>query len=158
MLHIELNREDLSNIYNAITQLELTAKEIKENFALQCAMDMQIELVNAIISQKYAGQYEKLSEVYSKWKLKEVGFLDFWRLYSDLLNSIGIFKVGTESAWAAGVLPGTVSQKGDSIEHYGSINEEVRPLFKPVTEEYTLTGWQKRMNEALDKIGKAWQR
>jgi len=158
MLRIEFNRENFANIQNAITRLEAVAKEIKDNFALQCAMDMQIEFVNAITSQKYAGQYDELSAAYKKWKLEEVGFADFWKLYTDLLCSIGTFKIGRESAWASGVLPGAVSKNGDSIEEYGSINEEIRPLFKPATEEYSQAGWQKRMNEASDKIGKAWHR
>ena len=86
------------------------------------------------------------------------------------MRSLGSYRYG--EGYLGGVHPGAMDSGGKSwhgkgkkgpkgesksIEMYGRVGENKRPVFEPVMEEYKKAGWQKRIDTFMKRMEADWR-
>lgn len=160
----------------ALLRLEIMAKAQKSKLPRTCAEEYRDELVKAIVTQKYASQWASnpYSEWYADWKKMRTGSIGkFWVLFGDLIQSITINNRarGARAGWFAGVPAWAKDSGGKSwfstrenrrgkrkpIAMYAKVNERLRPLFGPSSNEYQQDRWPARAAESFRAITRMWR-
>ena len=97
-------------------------KFLKMEMPRDMAIDCQRNLIAAIVSQKYVGEWGGAGRTYHPryrvWKEQYGGGgMKFWILWGDLLKAIKVFKqkyIGRHWGWMAGIQAGTMDKGGKS--------------------------------------------
>ena len=171
MISIEINKADVARLVSALDRIETTVKvQVPDTMQFKCAVDYyQLVMTNIM---KMSSPNPPYSERYGNWKKKYgwQGYPSPWRLKGDLVKSLGAYKFG--EGYIGGVEPGAMDSGGKSwfgkgksgakgpsksIEMYGRVGENRRPVFTPTMEEYAKDGWQKRGDEMLKRIEADWR-
>lgn len=156
MIEIIIDTSDFKRIIPALERIEKIAKSLSAKLPFEMASEYYMAVLDAILHQKYAGDYTAYRDKYAKWKQKQVGHLKFWWLWTDLMKSLSVFKIG-DNAWCGGILPGATNREGKLIRMYAEPNEEKRPLFSKARTDYIASGMVIKHSKALDLIGKEWK-
>jgi len=124
----------LERLVSTLNAMEAEARNQESELAKQMAVTLSMDTVSNITTQAFGNFGHPYSENYAEWKQKEVGHLDFWKLFGDLIVHISAFKSPTEvNAWESGILPGARNSEGKLVEMYAGVNEAYdgnnRPLF-----------------------------
>ena len=173
---IEINEDDINRITTASRRVNQVARIQSWLHPYECSTDYKNLLKNAILTQKYALSFSPYSPRYAEWKtVKMLRGSHFWRLYGDLLRSIVVEKRG--DGWFAGI-PSTAYDSGGKswfstrkqrrggpkpiamyarVMELGLNNHPARAVFGPALREYIDTGWRKRGEQSLKRIGAAWK-
>lgn len=95
------------------------------------------ELVNAINSQRYKGQWEPLDKDYLEWKRRQGLDTRIWIATGMLRDSISVYR--SNGAWVVGInqrmrYPGSKVHMYKVLRwmEYGTSRMPARPLFRPV--------------------------
>lgn len=143
---------------------------IEDEMQRQCAIKLANNIYIAIKFGKYS--YQPYNLRYENWKNTYFPGKPFWELKGDLAKALQAFKT-PRGNWAAGVPAGIMDSGGKSwfgtgdkgrpkeIAMYGSINERLRPLWKPeseafIDEAFIDNDWRQQARMALKEIGKGW--
>lgn len=172
MIYIYPNIDNALKIVFATHKLEAKTELEATDLPYRCAVDFQHLVINNLNSQKHMGGYAPYGEIYKDWKLRQKVGMQFWKLYSDLVQNIQAFRV--EDGWMSGVVPGRYASKSSSMfgeakgtrkvliaqyagwMEFGRSGQPARPLFTPTKEEYRVTGFRKRGRESLNRIKWSW--
>lgn len=171
-LGVRLDVQDVNNWIRAMVKVEYKAKTlIEDEVQKECASDLQQQIYVAIKTGRIPETPPYVPK-YKKWKNKFYAGKPVWELKGDLAGNLRAFSVpklgGSGRDWVAGVPDGVMDSGGKSlnatgsgkrkeIAYYGAINEAVRPLFKPITNEYASSGWTQKVRTALSTIGREWR-
>ena len=107
----------------ATHKVEDHVKFLKMEMPRDMAIHCQRNLVAAVVSQKYVGEWGGAARQYHPryrvWKetYGRAGGMKFWVLWGDLLRNIKVFKqkyIGRHWGWMAGVQAGVMDQGGKS--------------------------------------------
>lgn len=172
-LNIQFNEDDIARILRASDNVSFKAYIwIQDEMQRQCAIKLSQNIYNAIKTGKYGG-YKPYNKRYQSWKRRYFPQKGPWQIKDDLAKNVRAFPLqssGYGRPWAAGVPNGAMDTGGKSwfgdgtggrrkkeIAMYGSINERVRPLFKPETKSFRDNEWRGFGRRALVKIGGGWK-
>lgn len=171
MISVKVNQADVTRIANALKRIGTTVKvQGLDTMQFKSATDYY-QLVMANIMKRSSPQ-PAYSKRYRNWKYEYgwQGYPSPLRLRGDLVKSLGSYRYG--KGYLGGVLPGAMDSGGKSwfgkgkagpkgpsksIEMYGRVEENRRPVFTPTMEEYSKSGWQKRGDEMLKRIEADWR-
>lgn len=171
MINMSIDQADMTRLRSALAGIQNVVKvQGLDTMQWLCAVDYyQLVITNMM---KRTSPRPAYSKRYRNWKY-EYGWMGYpspWRLRGDLTQSLGAYRFG--SGYLGGVQPGAMDSGGKSwygkgskgpvgkiksIEMYGNIEEDRRPLFEPTMEEYAKEGWPKRGDEMLQKIEARWR-
>ena len=171
MISVKVNQKDITRILNALKRIEATVKvQGLDTMPWKCATDYyQLVMTNIQKRTRAAPAYSKR---YRNWKYEYgwQGYPSPWKLRGDLVKSLGAYKLG--DGYIGGVQPGAMDSGGKSwfgkgkagpkgpsksIEMYGRVEENRRPVFEPTMKEYEQDGFQKRGDEMLKRIEADWR-
>jgi len=179
MITVQVKESDLKRYLNALEKLRGKVQTFgMDEMQRRCAVDYYQLVVKNIMSKMSARP--AYSPRYRTWKY-EYGWMGYpapGRLRGDLIKNMAAFK-DAKNGWWGGIPRGTMDSGGKSwfgkgskgpkggprsISLYGWVYEKgrkdgkqpPRPVFEPSANEYVREGWQKRGQEALDEIKKAW--
>jgi hypothetical protein len=158
--------DDVAKLFNSLNRVYDRARTwIPDEMQRLCAVKLSQNIYTAIKGGKYA--YDPYDSRYQQWKDQFFPGKGFWRLKDDLVKNLRAFSVS--KGWAAGVPAGIMDSGGKSwlgdgsgglhkkeIAMYGSVNERIRPVFKPETESFR-EEWRDRGKKTLNNIGKGWR-
>ena len=171
MIKVEINQSDFARLKTALARLQTTVKvRGMDTLQFNCATDYY-QLVTEKIMRLRAPS-PGYSKRYRNWKYeyKWEGYPSPWRLRGDLVRSLGSYRYG--EGYLGGVHPGAMDSGGKSwhgkgkkgpkgesksIEMYGRVGENKRPVFEPVMEEYKKAGWQKRIDAFMKRMEADWR-
>lgn len=100
-------------VYKTTRVWDYFDKEIKESFLRRVAGSFRAYLVQAIVSQEFTSSYDKLSNVYVKWKTAWGLPLDFWKQYGTLYRNFEITK--TDNGYSISIAKGVMPHRHKSI-------------------------------------------
>jgi len=161
----------VTKIVNALNRLESTVKvQGLDTMQMKCAVDYYQLVMEKI--QKRHRPSPAYSKRYRNWKYEYgwQGYPSPWRLRGDLVKSLGSHRY--KEGYLGGVQPGAMDSGGKSwfgkgrqgpkgpsksIEMYGRVEENRRPLFAPAMAEYKKDGWQKRADAMLKRMEADWK-
>ena len=170
-ISVKIDQADLQRLMSALSGVQSVVKvQGLDTMQWQCSTDYyQLVMANMLKRSSPSPAY---TDRYSKWKQKYgwMGYPSPWRLRGDLMRSLGSYRYG--NGYLGGVQPGAMDSGGKSwfgkgrlgpsgkiksIEMYGNVEEERRPLFGPTMDEYAGAGWLKRGDEMMGKIEARWR-
>ena len=180
-LYITLNPPDVRRWFGATDRLISEAKRLEDDLPRKMAVDYVQLLVQNIMTQKFAADYDSYHEDYEKWKTQWGAVRGFWRLRNNLVNSLTQWKL-SKGQWKGGITEGAMDIGGTSwfsvgkglgkvkpISMYAKVMEyggdfsasgggkhPERPLFDPTLEEYMNSGAKKRMEETASQLRSKW--
>lgn len=147
----------------------------------RCAMQYATQVVTAITSQKFAGNYRHYVQRYEDWKaLMGYAGEGFGKLKGDLIRSLTHYQEA--GGWFGGIAKGAKDSGGKSwfsipggrirgeskpismyayvMEYGGDYGEggthPARAVFTPVMDEFAATTWIEEANVALASIERQW--
>ena len=97
------NQKDINKIIKAADLIEATFTQEQEATPRTLAVNFAVNLRNAIHSQKYP--WKELGPKYSEWKRRKVGYLDHWKLYTNVIVNTQFWSF-RKGEWCSGIPAG----------------------------------------------------
>ena len=129
MFEFKLDPAQLKVVLERIPAVQRAMELQAEIIPREAAHRLQEIVIDALITQKYANDYDEWSVTYRKWKSKQPHPYDFLALSEDLLRDISVTKTA-RNRWKVGPVTPEV-QKYAYVMEYGSKEGVVpaRPLY-----------------------------